>query len=204
MRARRLTLILTAAFAIPTGAALAARAETAAPGRQAATPTRTVTTSGAYPRGHVLDCDTQSATGGGLDNFRSPTTLVVGPLAMLGARGTPFYSASFGGNKFALYVKAGHRVTLELSSSTRQGAGFAYGPRPANPSLRARGYGVVTFIACRRGQYSRSAGSTTRPASLWAGGILADSPRCVPFRIWVDNEARPRQAVINLGMRTCT
>lgn len=171
---------LTAAFAIPTGAALAARAE----------------------NGHVLDCSTQSATGGGLDNFRSPTALVVGPLAMLGARGTPFYSASFGGNKFALYVKAGHRVTLELSSSTRQGAGIAYGPRPANPSLRARGYGVVTFIACRRGEYSEA--STAGPVSLWAGGVLADSPRCVPLRIWVDRETRPRRAVSKLGVRTCT
>jgi hypothetical protein len=127
---------------------------------------------------------------------------------MLGARGRQFYSASsgasFGGNKFPLYVKAGHRVTLELSSSTRQGAGISYGPRPATPSLRARGYRVVTFIACRRGEYSRSAASTTGPVSLWAGAILAASPRCVPLRIWVDNEARPHRTVINLGVRACT
>ena len=64
---------------------------------------------------------------GGLSHvFGLRKNLVVGPLAMVGA-GQPFYSDSFGGNKFPLYVKAGHRVTLELSLRTRrQGAGLAY------------------------------------------------------------------------------
>jgi hypothetical protein len=111
---------------------------------------------------------------------------------MRGAAATPaYYSESFGGNKFQLYVKGGHRVTVELSRHTRRGAAIAYGPFPERRPLDVSdGYRVVTFIACRR-------------VSFWAGGVLARSPRCVPLRVWVDDEPSPRRAVIRFGVRDC-
>ena len=172
------------------------RAETVAPSKHTATPSVIPTTSRAAarerPRGVVLDCATNPNVGAGLRVFRSRWNLVVGPLAMKGAAATPaYYSESFGGNKFPLYVKGGHRVTVELSRHARRGAGIAYGPFPERRPLDVSdGYRVVTFIACRR-------------ASFWAGGVLVRSPRCVPLRVWVDDEPSPRRAVIRLGVRDC-
>jgi hypothetical protein len=36
------------------------------------------------------------------------------------------------------------------------------------------------------------------------GSLLARSARCVPLRIWVDDEPRPRRAVIRFGVRECS
>ena len=120
---------------------------------------------------------------------------------MRGASSTSVgYADSFGGNKFPLNVKGGHRVTLELSRETRRGAGIVYGQH----SSGNYGYRVITFIACRRGERSGGrAGADGWPVSFWAGGVLARSPRCVPLLIWVDDEPSPRRAVIHLGVRRC-
>jgi hypothetical protein len=76
------------------------------------------------PRGVVADCSMQSgASFPGA--FKNPRNVVVGPLVMVGARGTTAFAAAFHGNKFPLLVRVGHRVTLELSRRTRRGAGLA-------------------------------------------------------------------------------
>ena len=42
--------------------------------------------------------------------FTNPRNLVVGPLALTGARGIPAWSSTFHGDKFPLPVKAGGRM----------------------------------------------------------------------------------------------
>jgi hypothetical protein len=64
-------------------------------------------------------------------------------------------------------------------------------------------YRVITFIACRRGQFSPGLGAKAGRLSFWAGGVVARAPRCVPLHIWVDGERSPRRAVIHLGVRDC-
>jgi len=200
MTARLCTAIASTALAATVAVALATsgRAETADPSKQTATPTATPTTSSSAarvrPRGVVADCSKGSGIGAGsLSKFRSRGNLVVGPLAMTGAAVTPGY----GGNKFPLYVRGGHRVTVEVSPGARSG------PRPKRPRLVRDGYRVVTFIACRRGEFSPGLGSTAGRVSFWSGGVLADSPRCVPLLVWVDDERSPRRAVIDLGVGAC-
>jgi hypothetical protein len=123
--ARRDIAMASTAVAMAVAAALAASsgAGTAYPAKQTATRMATPTTSHLAARerpggGLVLDCSTQSGRGGGLRQFASRWNLVVGPLAMSGAGGPEPDRDSlepFGGDKFPLYVKSGHRVTLELS-----------------------------------------------------------------------------------------
>jgi hypothetical protein len=151
-------------------------------------------------RGVVEDCSTRSEARfpGAFTNRRE--NLVVGPLALIGAGGSP--ALYRGGNKFPLLVRAGHRVTVELSARTRRVAGLAYGPLPEGQVRLRYTHRVVTFIACRRGEHSGSS-ADGRPVTFWSGGVLARSPRCVPLLVWVDDEPRPRRAVIRLGVRDC-
>jgi hypothetical protein len=92
-------------------------------------------------------------------------------------------------------------MTLELSPKTRRGAGLVVGTF-RDPNVRLRNARrVVTFIACKPGE-SFDERLDGWPVSGWVGGLLASSPRCVPLRVWVDDEATPRRAVIRLGVRT--
>jgi hypothetical protein len=170
-----------------------------------ASPAGTVDRSSERPRGAVESCATQS--GAAFPRaFASPRNLVVGPLALIGAGGTPHFvwnsSGTEGFEKFPLLVKQGHRATVELSAVTRRGAGLAYGLMPQGETYVRDTHRVVTFIACRRGQSSWSS-ADGRPVTFWSGAILARSPRCIPLRVWVDDERSPRRAVIRLGVRDC-
>jgi len=202
MIARRCTAIASTAVAMTVAVALAAsgRAETADPAKQTATPTTSLPATRERPRGVVLDCHTQSGIGGGLRQFRSRWNLVVGPLVMTGAAAIP--ASAEASNKFPVYVRGGHRVTVEVSRDVRPSAGLMYGQGRFAGSLRY-GYRVVTFIACQRGEISRGSGTAAWPVSFWAGGVRARSPRCVPLFVWVDDEPSPRRAVIYLGVRDC-
>ena len=158
-------------------------------------------------RGVVADCSKRSSQGqgrGDLNAWRAARNLVVGPLAMVGAAEIPGgYQTAFHGNKFPLYLLAGHQVTLSLPRGTRGHAGIAYGPLPEGDVGVAEAFRVVTFITCRRGQYSPNLGGPAGRASFWAGGVVSDAPRCVPLLIWVDSERTPRRAVIHLGVTDC-
>lgn len=153
------------------------------------------------PRGVVADCSMQSgASFPGA--FKDPHNLVIGPLVMTGARGTPSFSAAFHGNKFPLLVRNGHRVTLELSRQTRRGAGLAYWPLPQGDIGVREAHRVVTFIACKAGEGSMS-DVDGKPVTFWSGGLVAYSARCVPIRVWIDRERVPRHIVIRLGVTRC-
>lgn len=152
------------------------------------------------PRGAVEDCQRISGFGASLRDLTRPQNLVVGPLAVLRA-GRP-WAYRLEGEKLFVVVKGGHRVTLELSPETRRGAGLVFG-RFRNPSVRLRdARRVVTFVACQPGE-GFDEDLDGWPVSGWVGGILANSPRCVPLRVWVDDESRPRRAVIRFGVRSC-
>jgi hypothetical protein len=158
-----------------------------------------------HPRRAVESCATQS--GARFPHaFTSPRNLVVGPLAITGAGGSPTFAwnsrGTEGFQKFPLLVRVGHRVTLELSARTRLGAGLAYGPLPQGETYLRDTYRVVTFIACTRADQSQSS-ADGRPVTFWSGSILARSPRCIPLLIWVDDERMPRRALIRLGVRSC-
>src|SRR5919204_6102648 len=153
------------------------------------------------PRGVVVSCATQS--GANFPGaFTSPRNLAVGPLALMGAGGTPQFvwdsTGKEGFQKFPLLVREKHRGTLELLRRTRRGAGLAYGPLPQGEVHLRDTHRVVTFIACRTGSASRADG---RPVTFWSGSLQARSPRCVPLLVWVDRRPAPRRAVIRLGVR---
>jgi hypothetical protein len=171
-------------------------------GAQSASQSKQSATPAARPApGVVADCATRSEANFP-DAFSTPRNLVAGPLVLVGAGGAPTFSFAFGGNKFPLLVRAGHRVTVELSTRTRKVAGLAYGPLPQGEAGVRDAHRVVTFIACRRGQRS---GSTAggRSVTFWSGGVLARSPQCVPLLVWVDAAPSPRRMVIRLGVRRC-
>jgi hypothetical protein len=161
------------------------------------------------PRGVIASCATQS----GADfpgAFTSANSLVVGPLALIGAGKRPRPPASGfvwdstrkeGFQKFPLLVRDGHRVTLELSPGTRRAAGLAYGPLPQGETHFRDTHRVVTFIACTSGHSASRADG--HPVTFWSGGVVARSPRCVPLLVWIDNQPTPRRAVIRLGVSTC-
>jgi hypothetical protein len=156
------------------------------------------------PRGVVENCATQS----GADfagAYTSPHNLVVGPLSLVGAAGTPTFvwnsAGTEGWEKFMALVRQGHRVTVELSRTTRRGgAGLAYGPLPQGETYLRDTHRVVTFIACKSGSASTADG---RPVTFWSGGVLARTPRCVPLLVWIDKSRKPRRVVIHLGVTAC-
>ena len=148
------------------------------------------------PNGKTSDCSTRSeADFPGA--FTDEDNLAVGPLALIGAGGTPEYSEGSGGNKFQLLVRNHHRVTIEVPQETGQNASLAYATH-ADPG----GHQVLGFIACRKNQPSGSS-ADGRPVTFWSGGVLADSPQCVPLRVWVDDRRTPQEATISLGVESC-
>jgi hypothetical protein len=134
--------------------------------------------------------------------FTARRNLVVGPLSMVGAGRRAHFDPVFGGQKFQLLVRNGHRVTVKLPRRARPGAGLAYGPLPHGEVGVEDAHRVVRFTACRRGVSSGSS-ADGRPVTFWSGGVLARSPRCVPLRVFVDGAREPRRAVIRLGVRGC-
>lgn len=165
------------------------------------TPTMSRVAARERPRGGVVEDCSPSPSGGGSLAFTSRWNLVVGPLALKGAGVMLGYAEQVGGNKLFVYVKGGHRVTLELSRQTRRGAGLAFGRSPSANVLLRHTRRIVTFIACRRGELSGLFDGW--PVTGWVGFLLASSPRCVPLLVWVDDEPSPRRAVIRFGVRTC-
>jgi hypothetical protein len=135
--------------------------------------------------------------------FSRRANLVVGPLALVGAAAftPPDVVRRFGGNKFPLLVRAGHRVTVELSRATRRRAALGYGPLPQGEVRLRDGHRVVTFVACRRNRDSGSSADGA-PVTFWSGFVLARSPQCVRLRVWVDDEPSPRRTAVPLG-RDC-
>ena len=160
-------------------------------------------------RGVVEDCSSsQGWPGGSTHEFTNRRNLVVGPLALKDAGVMLEYAKGVGGNKLFVHVRSGHRVTLELSRQTRKNVGLAFGSpvgatRAAQWSLR-NARRVVTFRSCQRNESARLSDDWSEwPVTGWVGFLLASSPRCVPLRVWVDDEPSPRRAVIRFGVPNC-
>ena len=156
------------------------------------------------------DCSTRSEA-----NFPGAFTdarnLVVGPLVMTGGTYTDAETVhEFGGNKFAVLVKAGHVVTVRLVARAPSLAGLAYGPLPQGETTHGDTYRSVTFVACRPGKASRHSSPTDGPSgssadgtsvTFWMGFVLTRKPVCLPLEISVDDERSPRHARLGLGRR---
>ena len=136
----------------------------------------------------------------------SPRDLVVGPLALVGAREATSAAtvARFGGQKYPAVVLAGHRVTVELPRAVRRTTSLLYADDlrrlPDGQRTVRDGHRAVELRACR----AERAGSTYagREATFWSGFVLTTVPRCLKLRIWVDDEPMPRRRRIALG-RPC-
>jgi hypothetical protein len=149
------------------------------------------------PRGQVQDCS-MSPGWGRRDEFTSRQDLIVGPFALERARPTLAYVPQVRGNKIFVYVRGGHRVTLDLARDSRREVGLAFGPGAGFRNRRR----VVSFIACRRGE--RTPGRFDGwPVTTWVGFLLATSPGCVALQIWIDDERFPRRAIIRFGVPSC-
>lgn len=196
MTARHVTAISSTAVVAAVAAAVATSgwAETA----------DTANTARERPRGAVEDCSTTPGWGR-RDEFTTPQNLIVGPLAI--ERGAVMWEYGErerpGGEKLFVYVKGGHRVTLELSPQTRKNVGLGFVPPPQGIEWNLHNTRrVVRFIACQRGELSDPRFDGW-PVTTWVGGLLVSSPRCVPLLVWVDDEPSPRRAVIRFGVRDC-
>ena len=211
MIARRGIAIASTALAMVVAATVVASTSAQTADRSVETPARSATPTTSRvairerPRGAVVDCSTTPGWGGESD-FTSPWNLVVGPLALGGARiGWAESGDGFGFNKLFVFVRGAHRVTVELSRSTRNDVGFAFG----SPLRATRGSKwnlrntrrIVTFRACQRGE--RSGRFDGWPVTSWVGFLLARSPQCVPLLVWVDDEPSPRRTVIRFGVPSC-
>jgi hypothetical protein len=155
------------------------------------------------PDGVVVDCSTRSQAD--FPNaFSAAKNLIIGPFVLVGAAYTPASVVrQFGGNKFPALVTNGHRVTVALSRPARRFAGLAYGPLPQGEVHLRDAHRIVSFVACGRREQSGSSASG-QPVTFWSGFVLASSPRCVPLRVWVDDERSPRLVSLRLGVRRCT
>jgi hypothetical protein len=148
--------------------------------------------------------------------FADSRNLVVGPLVLVAAAYTPASVVrEFGGNKFPLLVKAGHRVTVRLSRRARRFAGLAYAglgnrPLPQGRQVRLRDTArTMTFVSCEPGKPSASyrqegpSGSYAdgEQITFWSGFVLAREPICLPLEVTVDNEPSARHVGLSLGRR---
>ena len=130
------------ATAVAVVLAVSGQAETARASKPVLTSRATATTSrlavSGRPPGVVVDCSTRSGFEGFFGVFTNHRlrNLVVGPLVLMGAGGTPTFDPAAGGQKFQLLVSAGHRVTVELLDAP---AGS-----PGSPMVRCR-RGRCTF-----------------------------------------------------------
>jgi hypothetical protein len=156
------------------------------------------------PNGEPATCRYQSSASFP-KAFGLRRNLVVGPLVFVG--GAAFTAAPtvrrFGGNKYPVLLRAGHRVTVEITRATGRKVALGYSNRmrrlPDGERHVADGDRVVRFIACARGHGLSDVDG--QHVTFWSGSILAEASRCVRMRVWVDDDPAPRSAQIELGRR---
>jgi hypothetical protein len=132
--------------------------------------------------------------------YRSRRNLVVGPLAMIG--GSVFTDGAtvreFGGNKFPLLVRAGHKVIVSIPAPARATAALSYGAHADGDTDPQH---TIVFTACSaRRSGSRADGRVT----FWSGFVTTSAPICVPLDVYVDGAATAKRARIALGRRCTT
>ena len=133
--------------------------------------------------------------------FTSRANLVVGPLALMGGR--RFTDAAtarrFGGNKFPLLVRAGHRVVVRVPAPARATTRLAYGPFPDGELALEDAHDSIAFAACPRDRTQSTADGAR--VTFWSGFVMTSRPACVPLDVFVDGERRARRVRIELGRR---
>jgi hypothetical protein len=116
----------------------------------------------------------------------------------------------FGGNKFALLVKAGHTVTVQVRTDFRGRAGLFYGRGGVLTETRIPDTEhTITFIACKPGEPSdtyRPEGPSASDAdgeqvTFWSGFVLTRAPGCVPLDVYIDDDPSPQRVGLALGRR---
>jgi hypothetical protein len=81
-------------------------------------------------------------------------------------------------------------------------ASLGYGPLPQEVELTPKdGHRVVTFRPCSAEQAWSRAGE--KPVTFWSGFMLTDTFVCMPIDVWVDDEPKPRQITLGMGVRDC-
>ena len=144
------------------------------------------------------DCSQQS----GADfprAFEDPANFVVGPLVLVGGAYTdPATVREFGGNKFPLLVRAGHRVTIAVARGARAYARLAYGPLPQGETKMRDTHRKVTFVACDSAHAISSADGAA--VTFWSGAVLTRRPACIPLEVSIDGGGAQRVGV-PLGRR---
>jgi hypothetical protein len=133
--------------------------------------------------------------------FADRRNLVVGPLAMIGGRTFTDEATArrFGGNKYPLLLRAGHRATVAIAARDRAHAGLSYGSAPDGPAGLDEAASSIAFVSCSPARALSRAGG---PVTFWSGGVLVRSPACVALDVTVDREPR-RRVRLELGAR-CT
>lgn len=154
------------------------------------------------PRGAVENCATQS----GADfpgAFTSPHNLVVGPLVLVGAGGTPQFVWDPSATRLPEVPGARQgeapgdgRAVAEDSPGRR--ARLRAAPPGREPPLRHASRRDLRRVQERQREQRRR-----RPVTFWSGGIIALSPRCVPLLVWIDTRRTPRRVVIHFGVADC-
>lgn len=130
-------------------------------------------------------------------------SIVVGPVAFVGARGStdrPFPSRRVTSNrhptwKILLAVQSDAIVTLQIASSHRQSASLLYDPerfRKINSYRIDHGDHTARFEACP------STTSDQEPTQF-NGSIILNGAQCLPVWIWVDGKRRPLLAELPLA-----
>jgi hypothetical protein len=151
--------------------------------------------------GHPATCARQS--GASFPRaFVKRDNLVVGPLAMIGARrATPADAVTeFGGMKYPLLVRPRHTVTVRIRGLAPGAASLFYGHSGSLTERRVEdGHRAITFRPC--GPRRAQSDADGDPVTFWSGFVLVSEPVCVPLRIAVDDR-RPRLRHISLG-RPC-
>jgi hypothetical protein len=153
------------------------------------------------PRGARADCSMRSqARFPGA--FADTRNLVIGPLVLVGGAESTSPSAirEFGGQKFAVLLTAGHRVTVQIADGARTFAGLEYVPRPHQSRRRTLSGAdrAVTFVSCRPGQRSGSSADGA-PVTFWSGFVVTRVPICLPLDVYVDDRSSARRVVLSLG-----
>ena len=156
----------------------------------------------APPAAHVARCARQSIASFP-DAFTSRDNLVVGPLAMIGARRemTPAGAREFGGTKYPLLVRAGRTVTVAVA---KRSASLFYASRGGGVLTRtevADGHRAIRFQSC--GPSDAESDADGDPVTFWSGFVVVAEPMCVRLRVWVGESRAPRRAGIPIGRR-CT
>jgi hypothetical protein len=123
---------------------------------------------------------------------------VVGPLVLIGARGTPSHRPdAFGrqGYKVPVTLPEGMTATLTVPESLRGRVGLVFSRRAQDAVLDSGTRGAdsaVRFSACEPdGAPGRSG---------WPGGFVVDRPRCAMLLVEVPGEA-PERRRVPLGRR---